>query len=140
MPAVIPVTIPELLPTDIAEDGVLQVPPVVALLNVAVLPTQTDVVPVIVAGSALVVKMIVVRQPVGSVYDMLLVPAETAVSAPVTDAMVATLVVALLHVPPVVVLASVVVLPAQATSVPVIASGNGLMLTVVVRMQPAGEV
>lgn len=140
MPAATPVTIPELLPTDIAEDGVLQVPPVVALLNVAVLPTQTDVVPVIVAGSALVVKMIVVRQPVGSVYDMLLVPAETAVSAPVTDAMVATLVVALLHVPPVVVLASVVVLPAQATSVPVIASGNGLMLTVVVRMQPAGEV
>lgn len=140
MPAATPVTIPELLPTDIAEDGVLQVPPDVALLNVVVLPTQTDVVPVIVAGSALVVKMIVVRQPVGSVYDMLLVPAETAVSAPVTDAMVATLVVALLHVPPVVVLASVVVLPAQATSVPVIASGNGLMLTVVVRMQPAGEV
>jgi hypothetical protein len=50
--------------------------------------------------------------------------------------MVATDGVLLLHVPPVVVLLTVVVSPAHTCSVPVMAAGSGFTVTVAVRIQP----
>ena len=58
------------------------------------------------------------------------VPAETPVTTPVDSPIVATPVVALLQIPPVVVFASVVVAPAQTDSVPVITGKTGSATTV----------
>jgi hypothetical protein len=60
------------------------------------------------------------------------VPAATAVTIPVEDPIVATLVVKLVHVPPGVAFDSVVVLPWQTLRVPEIAVGAALTVTVVV--------
>jgi hypothetical protein len=66
---------------------------------------------------------------------MVLVPAVTPVITPAV-LMVATDGVLLLHVPPVVVLLTVVVSPAHTCSVPVMAAGSGFTVTVAVRIQP----
>jgi hypothetical protein len=60
---------------------------------------------------------------------MMLVPGDTPVTTPVPET-VATVGVPLIHTPPVVAVARVVVLPAQTVSVPVM--GNGLGLTAIV--------
>jgi hypothetical protein len=52
------------------------------------------------------------------------------------EPIVATAVLLLLHVPPVVVLASVVELPTQAPVTPVIEAGNALTVTEAVTLQP----
>jgi hypothetical protein len=69
---------------------------------------------------------------------MLVAPVATLVTTPVVASIVAIPVAALLHVPPVVVLASVAVLPKQVLSVPVIAAGKGLTVRIVVVIQPVG--
>jgi hypothetical protein len=63
-PALNPVTIPEVDPTD-AHAGalLLQVPPEVALLRVLVAPTQMLVVPELAAGPVLTVTVAVEAQP-----------------------------------------------------------------------------
>ena len=58
-------------------------------------------------------------------YDTLVVPVATPVTSPVVASTVAIAALALLQVPPVVVLLSSVVVPWQALNVPVIAAGVG---------------
>jgi hypothetical protein len=91
------------------------------------------------AGSGLTVTVAVLRQPVGNIYDITDVPAETPVTTPVAS-IVATAGVALLHVPPAVASVRVVVDPMQTVSVPPIAAGKGLTVTVAVTRQPVGNV
>ena len=57
LPAVTPVTTPPAVIVAMAGDALLHVPPAVALASVVVELTQTFVVPVIAAGSGLIVKL-----------------------------------------------------------------------------------
>ena len=65
---------------------------------------------------------------------------ETPVTTPVPATTVATAGVALLHVPPAVASANVVVKVAHTLVVPVITAGNGLTVTVAVLKQPVGKI
>ena len=81
-------------------------------MNGVVEPTHTLVAPDIVPVSAtFTVTCVVVVQLPPTVYVILAVPADIAASTPDDAFMVAMAVVPLLHVPPVVALASVVVVP-----------------------------
>jgi len=64
------------------------------------------------------------------------VPNAIAVTSPDEDPTVATAGLALLHVPPVVVVVSVVVCPAQSRNTPLIPPGNGLIDTIAMVLQP----
>ena len=70
------------------------------------------------------------------------VPADTPVRVPVVppETMVATPVLTLLHVPPLVPSLSIVVEPWHTLAVPVIAAGNGFTVTVTDRVHPAAVV
>jgi hypothetical protein len=59
-----------------------------------------------------------------------------AVNEPEVDPIVATGVLLLLHVPPVITSVNVVVVPGQMLNVPVIADGTGLTVTIVVARHP----
>ena len=63
---------------------------------------------------------------------IVVVPANTPVTIPVEEPIVATVGVLLLHVPPVVASLNVVVEPSQTVNVPVIPAGDGLTVTIVV--------
>jgi hypothetical protein len=65
------------------------------------------------------------------------VPADTPVTTPVVKSTVATDVLVLVHVPPVVALLSVVVDATQVNSVPVMEAGGGLTVTTAVARHPA---
>ena len=68
VPAVTPVTIPVLAPTDaVPVLLLLHVPPVVAELSVVTAPVHTVDAPDIAAGNGLTVTTAITRQPVGSV-------------------------------------------------------------------------
>ena len=67
VPAVTPVTIPEPEPTVALALLLLQMPVPVASLIVVVRPTHTFMVPVIAAGSGLIVTTVILIQPVGNV-------------------------------------------------------------------------
>jgi len=68
------------------------------------------------------------------------VPPDTPVTTPVPATTVAIAGVALLHVPPAVASANVLVKPMHTVVVPVITAGNGLTVTVAVLKQPVGKV
>jgi len=118
----------------------LQVPDGVASLRVVVRPAHTFMVPVMAAGSGLTVSAVVAVQPVGKVYVMVRAPADTPVMIPVVLPAVASVVLLLLQVPPVVALLSVVVRPAHTLVVPLIAAGSGLTVNAVVMLQPVASV
>ena len=126
VPAETPETNP-VVPLAVAiEDVALDhVPPEVALERVVVDPTQASDIPPIDAGFALTVTVAVARQPVDTEYDMVDVPGEFPVTIPELP-IVATPVLLLDHVPPVVELASVCVEPLHIEKVPVIADGTEL--------------
>lgn len=107
MPADTAVAIPEVEPI-VATGSVLllHVPPGVVLLSVVVL--QNEVTPVI-GASGFTVSVTDATHPVITVYCIVVVPFDTPVTNPVTGSMVATVVLLLLHVPPVVALDRVVV-------------------------------
>ena len=63
-------------------------------------------------------------------------PTATPDTKPVTNVVDATVVLLLLHVPPVVALASVVTVPSHTVAVPVMAPGNGFTVTTTVLRQP----
>ena len=68
------------------------------------------------------------------------VPDDTPVTTPVEEPTVATLVLPLVHVPPLVISLKVVVNPAQTTAVPVTDDGNGLTVTTIVVIHPVPRV
>lgn len=131
-PAATPVTTPVEEPT-VAIDPLplLHVPPAVASVRLDVEPAHASVVPEIPTGNGLTVIGVVVIQPVPIVYVIVALP----VATPVTTPPVLTIAVAislLLHAPPAVASVTLVVKPRHTFPLPVIAAGNGLMVTGVV--------
>ena len=70
---------------------------------------------------------------------MALVPADTPVAIPDIEPIVATPVADELHVPPAVLLLRLVVVPEQMLSVPLIADGSALTVTVLIALQPVAS-
>jgi hypothetical protein len=130
VPTPTPLTIPEEEPTVATE--VLELvhdPTPPELANVDGIPVHKDVVPVIAPGPALTTKVAVAKQP-AAVYVIVAVPTVVlAVTTPEasTDAIAGLL---LDQVPPDVALLNVLVPLVQALNVPVIATGDGLTVTV----------
>jgi hypothetical protein len=120
VPGAIAVKIPvvePIVPTRVF--ALLHVPPPGELVNVVVEPTHTGVVGVIADGSALTVTTAVAAHPVGNVYTMVDVPGFTPVTYP-KGSIVATAMLLLLHVPPVVAFESETICDTQSDIVPVI--------------------
>jgi hypothetical protein len=114
----------------------LHVPKLVASVHVVVAPVQILPVPVIEAGAVATVTVITAAQAVPVAYDITDVPPETLVTKPVEEPTVATAVLLLLHVPPLIELLNVVVPPLHMRAVPVIAAGDALTESVWVACVP----
>lgn len=114
----------------------LHVPPVIVLLSVTIVPSQTVVVPVI-GAVGFTVTVVVAVQPAAVIYTIEVVPADTPVTIPDDMPIVATPASPELHVPPAGASLSAVILPWQTVVFPVIADGSVFIVTVVVAMQPA---
>jgi hypothetical protein len=139
VPKVRPFTIPELLPIDATLlVPLLHVPPEGADESVEDAPMHIPVVPDIAAGKPLIVRMVVERHPVDSVYEIMAVPATTPVAMP--DDVIVAADTLLLQNPPGVVQDSVVRLPTHTVAVPVMLAGNGFTVTIVDVVQPVGSV
>ncbi len=114
--------------------ALLHVPPVVVLVSVVPVPIHVVSVPPIAAGSAFTVTTVVAvpaqPNPLVTVYVITVVPADTPVTTPVAPT-VATPALLLLHVPPVVALARVVVPFEHIVVPPVIAATVGSGFTVI---------
>lgn len=108
------------------------VPPGVASVSVVVSPGHTLSVPLMAAGKGFTVTTVVVMQPVANVYVITAVPAAMPVTTPVDGATVATSRLPLLHVPPGMVLLSVVVAPSHTLATPV---DEGVGFTVSTRVE-----
>ena len=139
MPAIAPVTTPVEILIVALPLLLVQLPPAGVLFSVVVRPTHTVGVPVIVVGLAFTVTVLVLIQPVPSVYVIVEVPAAAPVTTPVTISMVA-LPLLLVQLPPAGVEFSVVVSPIHTAAVPVIFVGLGFTVTVVVLIQPVPSV
>ena len=102
VPCALPDTIPVVKPT-VASKGMvlLQVPPVDVLLKVMVLPTHTEVDPVVAAGAIFMVTVAYTSGPQPLLYVIGAVPCAIPVQLPVAGLIVAMVVAPLLHVPPV---------------------------------------
>jgi hypothetical protein len=137
--AKLPVTIPAAFTEAMPALLLLHVPDGVVLLNVVVWPRQTVAVPVIAAGVTNTVTIAVAEQPVPTVYNIVVVPAERPATTPVAGSIVPTVKILLLHVPPALVLSRSVVLPSQTVSDPAIAGGIGETVTMTVRRQPVAN-
>lgn len=136
MPGVMPVTRPVLGNTvAIAGALLLQLPPGVGSVSVVVNPTQMLDKPLITPGRGFTVTIAVAEQPVGSVYEIVTVPAATPVTTPDDDPTVAIRTLLLLHVPPQQ-SNKLVVPPTHTDMVPDIADGGGFTVTVTVAEHP----
>jgi hypothetical protein len=126
VPVATPVTTPVELAT-LAVPGAeeLHVPPVVAHKRVMVLPAHTVKDAPVMGANGLTVAVAVTKQPVGNMYDIVVVPVNIPVIVPV-GLIVPTNGLLLLHTPPPVASVSVVVLSTHTDKAPAIAAGNGL--------------
>ena len=136
VPAVAPVITPVAEPmVAVPVVLLLHVPPVVASVSAIVEPEHTlkpaDG-PRMLVGTGFTVTVVVAVQPTVVVYVTTDVPVATLVMMPVLLPMVATPVVPLVHVPPAMVPASVVPLPAHMVMVPVSGPGTAFTVTVCV--------
>jgi hypothetical protein len=139
VPADIPDIIPVADPTEmIAELELVQAPPTVASLNVAVVLRYRPVDPDIGAGDELTVTVVVAEQPVVSVYVMLVVPAAMLVTMPVLTPIVATPTDDDDHEPPPASV-SVVLCPVHIVVIPEIAAGSGFTVIMEVVEQPVAR-
>ena len=137
LPVLIPVIIPVALPA-VAINGLLllHIPPVVTSLSVVVAPTHIVVVPVIAAGSAYTVSVLVVLHPAPGEKVIVVIPAATPVTTPVPEPTVAIPGDPELHVPPPEGSLKAVVAPVHTVATPVIGAGSGLTVTNTVAMHP----
>ncbi len=140
-PPINPVTTPVPAPTPALPLLLVQFPPAGVVFNVVAKPTHTanPGVAVIGKGVVLIVTIAVMIQPVDKVYVTTSVPAATPVTTPVLEPTVA-LPLLRLQVPPAGVEFNVIVYPIHTGVLPVIAVGFGLMVTVLVVIQPVGSV
>ena len=139
VPADTPVTTPNasIVPAPVL---LVQVPPAGVEFNEVVNPTQTLVVPVIAVGFALTVTNAVTRQPVPSVYVTFAVPAVLPVNIPPPAFITLPVPAVVVQAPPAGVEFNVVERPTQTFSVPVIAVGFALTVTVAELIQPVPSV
>jgi hypothetical protein len=114
-------------------------PPVVAHDIDADKPWQIAGGPVTGNGNGFTVIILVTKQPVGNIYEMVTVPVETLVTIPEEEPTVATEVLLLLHVPPLYVSPSVMAYPRHTEEAPVMAAGCKFIVTVVVARHPVGR-
>lgn len=141
VPATRPDTTPVPAPIVATEVALLlHVPPVLVLLSVVVAVAHTCVAPVIAAGVAFTVASAVRIQPPGNMYVIIALPAVTPVTTPKLASTVAIDVLPLVHVPPVVALARVVVNPSHTCKPPVITAGSGFTVATSVRIQPVASI
>jgi len=127
VPDIIPPTIPVPDPTVAVEVALLlQVPGVLASLNVVVSPAQTLEEPLISAGRGLTLTVVVVEQsPLPNEYVIGTEPDDTPPTIPEIDPTVAIAVLLLAQRPPVVASPNVAADPTQTFAAPVIATGLG---------------
>lgn len=104
-------------------------PPLAALASVDVLPMHMPKAPLMEAGAALTVTTTELRQPPPVLYDMVEVPAETALTMPDALPMVATVLLLLVHEPPLPEVVSVEVAPVQSAVVPLMPPPDVLTVT-----------
>mgnify|MGYP006910069263 CR=1 FL=1 len=147
VPALTPVMTPEEVPiVATPEEALFHVPPLVVLVQAAVEPTHTGVVPVMVCviGAEIVTVLVAVltQAPEVTLYEINAVPALIPVTTPVEEPMVATPEEALVHVPPLVVLVHVAVEPTQTGFVPemVCVAGAVTVIVLVPVLKQAPEV
>jgi hypothetical protein len=117
----------------------VQVPPATALpsnVTETGCPIHSSAYPVFAAGAAFTETVAELAHPVGSTYEMVVVPVVIPITKPVVLPTVALTALLLLHVPPAGVAASVVALVAQILVVPVIAAGRLFTVTILVAVQP----
>ena len=114
----------------------VHVPPVVPSVNEIVEPTQNGEDAEIADGVVLTVIIVVAVQPVPREYVIIDVPDITPVTTPVPLTTVATVVVPLDQVPPVVPSVNVMVVPEQNGEEPGIADGSTFTVTTVMVKQP----
>ena len=86
--------------------------------------------PPLIVGNGLTVTTVATAQPLASVYEIVVVPAETPVTIPVPDPILATPVLVLVQIPPPVASLSRIVCPTQVVELPVIAAGAALTVKV----------
>ena len=130
-PADTAVTTPEAEPTVATPvDAELHDPPEVPSLSEAVDPAHRESVPVMGAGTALTVTMVVVKHPPGVVQVIVAVPGDTPDTIPDDEPTVAMPVAPEVQIPPDVASLSVDVNPAQTAAAPVMAAVAALMVTV----------
>jgi len=130
-PAASPVMMPEEVPTVATSVALLlHTPPVVTSLKRIVEPWHTTAVGnVIGAGSGFTVNAVVLKQPAGSVYVIVVVPADSPSTAPETGSTDAIVVLSLVHVPPVTPSLRVTVNVAHTCVIPPIAVGVGFTVS-----------
>ena len=135
VPADAPVTMPVPTPTVATNVFALLQVPLPPSLRVVVPPLHKLSVPEIADGRALTVTPIVLTHPLGAVYDIVAVPTRLPVTIPLvpTLAVPASL---LIHVPPGVASARLVVEARHRLVIPVIGS-IGLTVTIAIVLQPA---
>src|ERR1043165_9097518 len=135
-PAAPPVTSPE-VDTTVAMPVEPEVhePEGVASLRGVVDPEQTKVVPLMAAGAALTVTVLVALHPDEDVYVTVARPDVTPATIPEAEPMV-TLLLAVLHVPPGEASDNVVLAPVQTMAVPVITGGRAFTVIGKVTVQP----
>lgn len=136
----IPVTTPDREPTVATVVALLvHKPPGMQSVSVSVAPTHTPAEPPMGQGERLTVTAVVVKQPVGKVYVVVVVPVAIPVTMPVEDPIVATVGVLLAQVPPPGSV-NIIVAPTQRADGPPIGEGSGLItitaVPVMVREQP----
>jgi hypothetical protein len=101
------------------------------LVSVVALPAQVLAVPPMAAGLGFTVATTLRLQPLGVVYDTMVVPAVIPVIAPLVAFAVAILLLSLLQVPPVIASVRVTVVPGQTFAVPVMVAGRAFTVTAV---------
>jgi hypothetical protein len=136
VPTLMPDTLPTVFTNAIAGLLLVHIPPGSVFESMVALPSHICVIPAMFDGVGFTVIMAIDIHPVASLYVMIAVAPVTPVMIPVDEPARAMVPLLLLQVPPGVLLLNVVVEPAQNTIVPVIASGIGFTVTVVVRWQP----
>lgn len=138
MPAATPLTSPVVIFTvAMVVFPLVHAPPVVALLRIVVAPTHTLGVPNITPGTGLTVTVEVLRHPVESLYVTVAVPTERPEIPPENDIIgPVTKGAEDVHVPPVVALLSIPVVPVHSDVIPVIGKGLGWTVTAAVVAHP----
>jgi hypothetical protein len=104
--------------------------------NKVVDPIHTTRVPPITAGVVFTVTRLVAKQPFGTLYDIVVVPALDAVTMPLVGFTVALDVTLLDHVPPGVEFVNVVVVPVHIDELPTLGDNAAFTVTILVLAQP----